>query len=151
MCASKHWNIQPFQGLFLQGFQDLGIQGGEIAVKQSLFDCKRNCGVVDVLGRQSKMDKLQIVEDIFETLFVLESVLDEVLDGLDIMLGLFFLVLDIASILLTKVLIQGSQGFFLGFIQLIQIGKPCVHQGDEILHFHLNSIPNIGRLREIFR
>ena len=103
--AGQHGNVFPLLGVGVQ-LVDQFLKHGDVHLLQRLAKHQGKRGVVDVLGGQSEMDELLVG---VQSAYGIEFFLDEILDGLHVMVGDTLDVLHTGSVLLREILIDFSQ------------------------------------------
>ena len=102
-------------------------------------------GVVDVFAGAGEMHELQRGTQLVVTL---QSLLDEVLDRFDVVIGGFLDFLDSVGVLLGKVFIDRADLRLLRCRKVFQFRQSC-REGNEILHFYQYAIANESEFRKI--
>ena len=74
--------------------------------------------------------------------------LDEVLHGLDVVVGHLLNILHALSVLLSKVAVDVAEGFKQVMVEILQLGQRQFTQRYEVLYLHTNTIANQSILRK---
>eukprot|EP00754_Rhynchopus_humris_P038012 Rhum_TRINITY_DN20712_c0_g1::Rhum_TRINITY_DN20712_c0_g1_i1::g.171949::m.171949 len=111
------------------------LDGRVVLLLQGVLDQQRNGGVVDVLRREGKVDPLLVV---LQTDGV-HGVLQEVLDGLDVVVRRLLRRLDLRGALHVEVLDQQAQGVQLGVRDVLAV-RDGAHQLRKVLDFDMRAV-----------
>lgn len=113
---------------------------------QCLFEREWHAGVVDILRCQAKVNKLLVG---IQASNLIESLLDEIFHGLDIVIGDLLDVLDPLCAFLIEVAIDIPQAFEKVVIEVLQLRQRQLTQSDEILHLHTYAVADECIFREV--
>ena len=102
--AGEHRDVLPLLSIVGKQIYEL-LHGREIDLVDTFLDRHRNAGIVDILAGEAEMDEfLVLVES--ETV---ELVLDEIFNGLDIVIGYLLDILDLLCLGWSEVLINSTE------------------------------------------
>ncbi len=105
----------------------------------------RHRGVVDVLRGEAEVDELLPLREPQGV----ETLLEEVLHGLHVVVRNRFEILDLQGVLLGELLIDGGELLQRGGGNPRELRQPLAAEGYEILNLHLHAVADKGELREI--
>mmetsp|Transcript_15870 Transcript_15870/g.47621 ORF Transcript_15870/g.47621 Transcript_15870/m.47621 type:complete len:824 (-) Transcript_15870:159-2630(-) len=137
----EHGHV-PLRQLGGQGRDDL-VQRREEARLERVLDHQGGRRVVDVLARQREVHKL------LEGLEAerVELLLDEVLDGLDVVVGDLLRGLDLLRLLEREVLGDGPE-LVRDARRQVLAGRQHLHEREEVLDLDVDAVPDQTELRE---
>jgi hypothetical protein len=108
MGLGKHGDILPLLGIVVELFDEF-LQEGNIDIGECLLDGKGHGGVVDILGCEAEVDELLEGYGGITAAYWAEGIdalLDEILDGLHVVIGHLLDVLHTLSVLYGKVAVD---------------------------------------------
>ena len=144
MGVGQHGDVVPLFGTLLDEVENgLVLRHQHLLV--ALFDGEGHGGVVDILRGETEMDELLVG---FELQGV-EMAFEEILHGLDVVVGDFFYIFDFLGIVVGEVAIDVAQLFG----QLWALVKECFQrqlrdtgQGNKIFYLHTDTVTDEGTL-----
>ena len=153
MGACEHWHIAPSLSIVVQLLNELFKQG-DICLIECLFNGQRHRGVVDVLGSKAEVD--EILEGVYigftrRAQDVVETLLDEILDSLNIMIRDSLNILNTAGIVLREIQVDVAQLGKEVMGESGQLRQRQFAQCDEILNLYPYTVADECILREKLR
>ena len=146
VCLCQHRHLFPLLRIVVQLFDEF-LDHRIVHLFQCLLDAQGYAGVVDVLGCQAEVDEFLGLSG--KAAEHRNFLLDEVFDGLDVVVSDLFDVLHTLSVLLREVTIDVAEGFKQAMVEILQLWQWQFTQGDEVLYLHANTIANQRILRKI--
>ena len=142
--AGQHGHVVPLGREVTQASLHL-LQSRIEHLAQTLLQREGDRGVVDILRGEPEMDELLAGA---QADFV-HLLLEQVLDGLHVVVGDRFDLLHAAGVVRREVAVERAQLFERRRIDLRQLGQRQFAQSDEILHLHADAVADERRLGEI--
>ena len=121
------------------------VDGGVVHFVGGGLEAVGGRGVVDVLRGEAEVDEFTFVAQ-FQRVHLL---LDEVFDGLDVVVGGLFDLLDAFGVAQREVLVDVAQGGVVSFVKVGELRKGQFAQGDEVFDFDLYAVADQGKFRKV--
>ena len=144
--AGQHRHRAPLAGERRQLVTHL-LDGRVVDAGHGLLERERNGRIVDILRREAEVDELLVA---FESQGI-HLLLDDVLDGLDVVVRNRLDLLDPLGVGVRKIGVESAQFGKLCVVDVAELGERKLAQGDEIFHFDADSITNQGLFGKIIR
>ena len=141
----EHGHVAPLVGILLQLVNDFFYLGAEDLVERVLHR-EGHAGIVDILRGKTKVDKLLVG---IQTAYLVKLFLDEILDGLDVMVGYHLDILHALGVGLRERQVYLAQAGKQCMVKRRQLGQGQLAQGNEVLDFHTDAILDKCILRKI--
>ena len=136
MGLGEHRHVLPLLGISLELVDEL-LDLGIIDLQERLLDGQGHARVVDVLRGESEMDKLLVG---IQSADGVKLLLDEILHGLDVMVGHLLDVLHTGGILLREVAVDAAKTVEEGRVEALELRQGELHERDKVFDFHADAI-----------